>query len=210
MLLKRNLTLKSSRWLSWDTFRTPKKSSTHHGHPFYMMVRLHWHCQKDLFATYFGCKGPPWRTNWNIECTPNPKNQPSSSRKWRGVLSSTHSAHWRLASWEWGLTWSKCQRRRLHGGSFIWSRTRQSHWGCGMAKTAGCERWARCSRIDSANTEVQQRGWTGVDDGQCNWNEEEWGSEKEVGQNGSMFHQLLYVSWTRVWFSDILWANGEQ
>jgi len=40
--------------------------------------------------------------------------------------------------------------------------------------------------------------------------EEEWGSDQTVGQNGSMFHQLLYISWLGVSVRDILWANGEQ
>jgi len=79
-----------------------------------------------------------------------------------------------------------------------------------MARAAGCERRTKCSLIDPADTEVNKKCWNGVDDDQCNWNKEEQGSEKKVGQNASMFHQLLYVSWTRVLVSDILWANGEQ
>jgi len=79
-----------------------------------------------------------------------------------------------------------------------------------MPRAAGCERRAKYSRLDVANTEVKESGWNGVDDTQCNWNEEESGSEETVGQNATMFHQLLYVSWPRVFDRDILWANGAQ
>ena len=33
------------------------------------------------FATSFVCKGPHWKTNSDLQCPPNPENQPSSSRK---------------------------------------------------------------------------------------------------------------------------------
>ena len=63
-----------------------------------------------------------------------------------------------------------------------------------MIRAAECERRAKYSRIDSAYTEVKETGSKGVGDDQCNGNEEESGSEEKVGQNASMFHQLLYVS----------------
>jgi len=43
----RNLVHKTSSRPPWDTFRTRKRSSTHPGHTFSMMVPLHLHCQKD-------------------------------------------------------------------------------------------------------------------------------------------------------------------
>jgi len=57
-----------------------------------------------------------------------------------------------------------------------------------MPRAAGCDRHAKCYRIDSAYTEVKETGWKGVDDGQCNRNEEEYGIEDKLGQNASMFH----------------------
>ena len=42
-----------------------------------------------------------------------------------------------------------------------------------MPSAAECERRAKCPQIDSANMEVKETGWKGVDDGQSNWNEEE-------------------------------------
>jgi len=72
-----------------------------------------------------------------------------------------------------------------------------------MPRAAGCEHTAKCSRIDSARMEVRETGWKGVDDGQCNQNEEEQGSEEIVEQNASLFQQLLYVSWPRVLVGDI-------
>jgi len=63
-----------------------------------------------------------------------------------------------------------------------------------MPIAAGCERHAKRSRTDSAYTEIKKAGRKRVGDGQCNQNEEESGSEEKVGQNASMFQQLLYVS----------------
>ena len=63
-----------------------------------------------------------------------------------------------------------------------------------MPRAAGCEGRAKCSQIDSAYTEVEVTGRKVLDDGQCNRNGEECWSEEKVGQNASMFHQLLYVS----------------
>jgi len=77
-------------------------------------------------------------------------------------------------------------------------------------RAAGYECRAKCRRIALANTEIEGTGWKDVGDSQCNRNEEESGSEEQVGQNASMFHQLLYVSWPRAVVSDISWANGEQ
>ena len=62
-----------------------------------------------------------------------------------------------------------------------------------MPREARCERLAKCSQNDSANTQVKETGCKRVDDGQCNPNEEESGSAEEAGQNASMFHQLLDV-----------------
>jgi len=48
MLPRRNLALKTIRWLPWDTLRTRKGSSKHPDHSFNMIVRLHVNCQNDL------------------------------------------------------------------------------------------------------------------------------------------------------------------
>jgi len=40
--------------------------------------------RKITFSTSFVCKEHPWRTNSNIKCPLNQKNQASSSRKWWG------------------------------------------------------------------------------------------------------------------------------
>jgi len=79
-----------------------------------------------------------------------------------------------------------------------------------MPRAAECERHAKCSQSNLAYTAVEQTGWKCVGDDQCNQNEEEYGSEEKVGQNASMFDQLLYVSLQRVLVRDILCANGEQ
>ena len=63
-----------------------------------------------------------------------------------------------------------------------------------MPSEAGCERCAKCSQIDSAYIEVNETSWKAFGDGQCNWNEKEYGSEETVGQKTSMFNQLLYAS----------------
>jgi len=47
---RRNVTLKTSRWPPWDTFRTWKRSSKHCCEFLNMMVRLHSYCQKDLLC----------------------------------------------------------------------------------------------------------------------------------------------------------------
>jgi len=79
-----------------------------------------------------------------------------------------------------------------------------------MLRAAGCENRTKSSPIDSAHTEDKQTGWNGVDDGQCNWNKAELGSEGKVGQNVTMCHQVLYVSWPRVLDRDIFLANSAQ
>jgi len=43
---RRHLALKTSKWLLWDTFQIPKRSSKHPGQTFNMMVRLHFHCKQ--------------------------------------------------------------------------------------------------------------------------------------------------------------------
>jgi len=50
MLPRRNLGLKTSRWLPWDTSVTPKRLSEHCGHSFNMMVWLHLNCREDLLC----------------------------------------------------------------------------------------------------------------------------------------------------------------
>jgi len=50
LLPRRNLALKTSRWLRWDTFRTQKTSSMHRGHSLNIMVRLHSNLQRDLLC----------------------------------------------------------------------------------------------------------------------------------------------------------------
>ena len=72
-----------------------------------------------------------------------------------------------------------------------------------MPRAAGCERRAKCFRINLAYMEVNETGREGVDDGRCNRNEEEYGSEEKVRQNESMFQQLLYVFRPRVLGTDI-------
>jgi len=52
-----------------------------------------------------------------------------------------------------------------------------------MPRGVGCECYAKCSQIGSANTEVEETGRKGVGDGQCSRNEEKKRSEKKVGQN---------------------------
>jgi len=52
VLPRRNLTLKTSRWLPWDTFLTQKIVSMHLGQSFNMMVRPHLNCQKDLLCSH--------------------------------------------------------------------------------------------------------------------------------------------------------------
>jgi len=79
-----------------------------------------------------------------------------------------------------------------------------------MPRAARCELRTKSSRIDAAYTEVNETGRKGIDDGQCNRNEEEQGSEDNVGQNESMFRQLLYVFWQIVLVRDIYWGNGVQ
>ena len=77
----------------------------------------------------------------------------------------------------------------------LWYRSSQKHRGSGMPWAAGFELRQKCSFIVSAYTEVKETRWTDVDDGQCNWNETNKEGEGKVGQNASIFHQLLCVSW---------------
>jgi hypothetical protein len=78
-----------------------------------------------------------------------------------------------------------------------------------MPTAVGGEHHAKCSRIESAYTEVKETGGEGVGGGQCNRNKKEQRSEEKVEQNASMFHQLHYVSWPSALVRDMLWANGE-
>ena len=84
VLHRRNLALKTWRWLPWDTFR-------HRGDCQSILVTLStWWCgciqivRKISFATTFICKGRPWRTNSHLKCPPNRETQPLPSRQWRG------------------------------------------------------------------------------------------------------------------------------
>jgi hypothetical protein len=57
----------------------------------------------------------------------------------------------------------------------------------------------------------KKEDWKGVDDGQYNGNEKEWGYQENVGQNLAMYYpQVYYVAWPRMVFKDILWQNIEQ
>jgi len=49
-LPRKNLALKTSRWLPWDRFQTRKRSSKHHDDSFNMIVRLHLNYQNDLLC----------------------------------------------------------------------------------------------------------------------------------------------------------------
>jgi len=56
--------------------------------------------------------------------------------------------------------------------------------------------------------EVKEKCWKGVEDGQYNGNQEEYGEQEKVGQNVKMyFHQVLYIVWLRISFREILWEN---
>jgi len=49
----------------------------------------------------------------------------------------------------------------------------QWHEGFGMPSEPGCECRNICSRIDLANTEVNETGWNGIADCECNANKED-------------------------------------
>jgi len=68
------------RQLPLDTFRTWRRSTKHRSHSFTLMVRLHSNCPKDLLCHQLCPQGSPYSTHSRIDCLPNPKNQPSSSR----------------------------------------------------------------------------------------------------------------------------------
>ena len=64
-----------------------------------------------------------------------------------------------------------------------------------MPREAGCECCKKCSRIDTAITEVNTNSWKVVDDGQCTGNEEIYGKQEDVGQNASIcFYEVVSVA----------------
>jgi hypothetical protein len=69
VLHRRHLVLNISRWLPLATFQTWKRSSTHPGHSFNMMVRLHLNGQKDHLCDQLCLR----RTSTNSipKCPPN-------------------------------------------------------------------------------------------------------------------------------------------
>ena len=67
--------------------------------------------RKISIASTFVGKDPPWRATSKIECPPNSRNQPSSSRKWLWSRTWNHLGHWRLASLGLRLRYPKWQRR---------------------------------------------------------------------------------------------------
>ena len=87
-----------------------------------------------------------------------------------------------------------------------WLRDRETQYGQGLRdpQAAGYEYHTQCSRIELAPVEVQEQGWTGVDNGLYNWNEEERRDQETVGQNEAVyFDQVLYVVWLRISFREI-------
>jgi len=56
MLPRKNLALKISRRLPWDTFWTRKRLSKYPGHSFNLMVQLHPNFQKDLLCRHLCLK----------------------------------------------------------------------------------------------------------------------------------------------------------
>jgi len=53
-----------------------------------------------MSATSFVCKGPPWSMNSNSISPLNQRNQPSSSRMWRGESTCKHFGHSKLSKLE--------------------------------------------------------------------------------------------------------------
>jgi hypothetical protein len=84
------------------------------------------------------------------------------------------------------------------------------HRGSRIPGAAGCKRCTKCSLIELAYTEDKETGRSPAGDGQFNQDEKEQVSEEKVGQNSSMFHQLLYVSSLSVLVPAIFRVNGEQ
>jgi len=136
-----------------------------------LITLLTWWCgciqivRKITFATSFVCKGPPWRMNSTIECPPNQTHRPSSCRKWGGHRIWKHFGHQPLAT--------------LHG---VLDSPNDSEDDCQADVESNMDREygiddqehpeqldvsaTQRSRIDSANTEVEELGWTGGGDGQ--------------------------------------------
>ena len=65
---------------SLDPAEIVKASRSHFLHDGAATFKL---SERSSFATIFVCNGPPWRTNSNLQCSPNLGNQPSSSRNWQ-------------------------------------------------------------------------------------------------------------------------------
>jgi hypothetical protein len=59
--------------------------------------------RKIMFATSWVCKGPPSRTNSNLQCPPNPVSPPSSRWNQRGLHTWKHFGHRWIAKQEWRL-----------------------------------------------------------------------------------------------------------
>jgi len=59
--------------------------------------------RKIAFTSSFVCKGPFWRTNSYIECPPNQKNRPSSSRNWWGLCTWKHFSTMNWVDWNGDL-----------------------------------------------------------------------------------------------------------
>ena len=128
--------------------------------------------RKITFATSFVCKALPWRPNSSIESLPNQKNWLLASQKWWGKHTRKHFRHRTVAWVELWFRFSRCKRKQLWGRWQIRSRVRQWHQGFANPRAPGCEYHTKCSSIHSANMVVNETGWKGVDDCQCNGNKE--------------------------------------
>jgi len=132
-----------------------------------------WIVRKITVATSFAWKGPPRSTNYIFKCVLSIKIRPSSSRKWWEQCFWMHFSHRKSAQLESWLVKSESQRWQMRGRYWMlfWPRQLIRRFRKPRPERSACH--SESSRIDSTNSEVQERVWIRVRDGQCNGNEDD-------------------------------------
>jgi len=95
--------------------------------------------------------------------------------------------------WNCNLDNTNFKQRQLGGWHWILNRATQWPRECGKPRAVGCECCTKCSEIDLATTEVIDKCWNWVANGEFNGNEEEYGKQEQVGQNLSICLTWFFI-----------------
>ena len=173
MLPRKNRVPRSSKWQLLETFQIPKRSWDHPGQIVNILVQLHSNCQKDHHCHPLCLQRTTLEDDLKYkmfaESNESTVIQPE-------VIEMVHLNAFPAMNIGfagmviWIIRTQAMMTGRQRG---IRYRAWEWHWGSGKPRAPGCVCHPKCCQIDSANTEFNQTGWTRVDDGHCDGNNEE-------------------------------------